>query len=70
MGHNVYRLAADCANRVAVVAVVEEDRVVLVQRCELLGRARTSAVVVYALANGKVLVLAASDGAEGDGCNN
>jgi hypothetical protein len=70
MGHYVDRLATYGADRVAVVAVVEEDGVVLVQRGELLGCASASAVVVYALANGKVLVLAASDGAEGNCCNN
>jgi hypothetical protein len=69
MRHHVGGLASYGANRVAVVAVVEENGVVLVQSGQLLGCACACAVIVYTLANSEVLVLAAGDGAERDCCN-
>lgn len=66
MGVHVCGLAADGAHRVAVVAVFEEDGRVFLERGELLRGARTLAIVVYAFADGEVLIFAADDGTEGD----
>lgn len=59
--------AADGAHGVAVVAVVEEDGGVLLQRGELLWGAGAAAVEGLAVSDGEVLVPAANYGAEG-GC--
>lgn len=70
MRHDVRGLAAYGADGVAIVAVVEEDGIVLVEGLELLRSACTSAVIGLAVADGEILVLAAGDSAEGDCCNN
>lgn len=70
MRHYVDGLATYGADGVAVVTVVKKHRVVLVQGGELLRCAGARAIVVYTLANGEVLVLAAGNGAKRDCCNN
>ena len=64
MGVDVCGLAADGTHGVAVVAVVEEDGGVFLERFELRGCAGALAVVVYTFPDGEVLVFAADNGTE------